>query len=396
MRTPLFSLTEPTPDAIFAIAEKAKAAGPAAINGTVGIFLDEQGKPMLFPSVKAAITDLASTISTRSYSYPALTGLIDYRRTVETLVFGANHGKQIASIATTGGTGALAIALRLARMTLKEPEIVVAKPTWTNHLQLIEESGVPKKETSHIEDGRASVSGIIEILRASKKPLIVLLHVGCHNPTGLDLTRDQWEEVLSAVAETGSLAILDCAYQGFAGTPEEDSWPIRRAAELHAPAIFCWSASKNHGIYSERTGMLGVVCEDDAHKKKIEGHLMTLTRKLHSASATFGQSIVAWTQSHHSEEWYEDMRRAREVMMKKRGTLLSILPKEFTPSLEGYGMFALLPLSPEQVDTLAEKHLVFLTRDGRLNIAGIPFNRIEELGSKISTVWSKSLVGSHA
>lgn len=383
---PLSTLAPSTPDPIFAIAQAAKAAGPSAINGTIGVYMDEDGKPMLFPSVKLALEDMTQTLTERSYSYPALTGIPDYRVFVQELIFGTDHPWTMASLATTGGTGAIAMNLRLIAMLQKDAAIIFPTPTWANHKQLCAEAGVKMIDCAYLSDGKTTIEGIVDAVQKAKAPAAVLLHAGCHNPTGLDMTRSQWEELLPILRDHNAIALMDFAYQGFAGEPADDAFAIRRAAELGVTTLACWSASKNHGLYGERVGLAAAVTPDDATKQIVEGHYMVLTRKIHSAAATFGQSVVIQTQKVHQKEWLQDLKAARENMTKKRRGLKEKLPEKFQTSLNGFGMFAVLPLSPAQIERLKTEHNVFLTGDGRINIAGIPLKRIAELAEKIRAV----------
>ncbi len=380
------TLPQPTPDAIFSIGQQARAAGPDAIDGTIGIYMDEDEQPMMFPSVQSALTDIGKTITTRSYSYPPLTGLPEFRTAVHRLIFGERDDGTVASIATTGGTGAVAINLRLAKLLRENLTAILPSPTWANHRQLCTEAGLPIVECPYLTDGTVAIDGIVDAVKRSVTPAVVILHVGCHNPTGLDLKRAQWEKLLPVLRENGAIALLDFAYQGFGGTPEEDAWPVRHAAELGVTTLVCWSASKNHSIYSERVGLAAAVAPDAGTRTKIEGHYMVITRKIHSAAATFGQSIVARVQSDHREQWLKDVVGARSMMERKRTMLKDALPAEFHASLNGFGMFAMLPLSPVQVDRLANEMNVFLTRDGRINVAGIPLVKIGELAEKIAHI----------
>lgn len=386
MNSTFSSFPVATPDAIFAIAAAAKAAGPGAINGTIGVYMSEEGQVVMLPSVLKAIDDVGKTLKTRSYGYPPLNGLPEFRSCLHKLVFGKDDPASIASIATTGGTGAVAINLRLAKQLQKDPSVIFPTPTWANHRQLIAESGLRITECPYISNGKVIIDGIIDAVKKAQAPAIVLLHAGCHNPTGLDLNREQWEELLPVLRDAGAIALMDFAYQGFAREPEEDAWPIRRAIELGVTTLACWSATKNHSLYSERVGLAAAAVPDDETRKKIEGHYMIITRKIHSASATFGQSVVTQVQTTHHDAWLKDLAEARATMQKKRGLLSEALPEKFQAALAGNGMFAVLPLAKKQILRLRSEHLVFLTDDGRINIAGIPLKRIEELAEKIGSL----------
>lgn len=379
------TLPSSKPDPIFAAAKAAKAAGSQAINGTIGVYMDEDGKPMVFPSVRSALEDLGKELSGRSYSYPALTGLAEFRTVVHQLIFGKN-APMLASIASTGGTGALSLNIRLAKLMDPAITLILPVPAWANHAPLCRSAAITVKEVSYLENGLPSTRGVIDALRTTDGNCVVLLQVGCHNPLGLDLSSAQWQEVLEAIKQKKAVALLDLAYQGFSGTPEEDAAPVRLFAESGIVTLISWSASKNHSIYSERCGLACAVVSDENTKIEVEGHYSTLTRGIHSAAATFGQSVVARVQQAHHDQWLKDVASAREMLQRKRTMLMEALPANFHKAVDGHGMFAMLPLTEDQVDRLAAEQKVFMTRDGRINIAGIPLKRIEELAEKIGKV----------
>ena len=383
---PFSSLPTPKPDPLFAIAAEAAKAGPEAINGTLGIYMDEDGKPLVFPSVLKTLEYLQKNLLSFNYSYPLLSGLPKFQQAVIDLI--SSPKDVVASIASTGGTGALAINLRLMKMLLGEgnTDIIVSTPAWANHVSECKWAGLNVIEAPYILNGRASVDGIIETIKKCTKPFGILLQVGCHNPTGLDLTEGEWSEVFDALQNKSCVLLLDFAYQGFKSEPEEDRRPIRLAVDRGLTTLVTWSASKNHSIYGMRTGLAATFVSDMTVQKTVEGTYCMITRGLHSAAPTFGQAIVALTQQMHSDEWRSDLSDARALMTRKRTLMKQSLPDSFQACLSGYGMFAMLPLSPAQVDRLKVEQKVFLPRDGRINIAGIPEVRIEELSAKIGKV----------
>ena len=385
---PFSSLPPSKPDPLFAIGTEAKLAGPSAINGTLGVVMDEEGKPLVFSSVKKALTDLAATLSTLDCSYPALTGLPAYREAVRSLL-PSHPSVHFACMASTGGTGALAINLRLLRMLLgdiAQPSIILPTPAWGNHPPPCRAAGLVIAEAPYIVDGVADHRGILDVVARHKGPCGVLLQVGCHNPTGLDLTREQWITLADGIAERSCVALLDIAYQGFIGEPMEDTWPIQLFLERGIPTLVTWSASKNHSIYGLRTGAACAYVPSDTLVAVVEGHYSSITRMLHSAASTFGQAVVAHVQRTYRDAWLADLRTTRSFIDQKRARLTALLPPAFQRALRGHGMFAQLPLTVAQVHALKNEHRVFMTLDGRLNIAGIPERRIEELAEKIQKV----------
>lgn len=387
MSSPFSKLPIPKPDPLFAIGAEAQAAGPRAINGTLGIFMDESGKPLLFPSVKKVLKDLEENLGGFNYSYPLLTGLPGFREAVTKLI---SHDPQevVASIASTGGTGALAINLRLMKMLLGEENnsVILPVPAWGNHPPVCKWAGLEIVEAPYIHSGTASVDAVIATVKKQTKPFGILLQVGCHNPTGLDYTTDQWRDLINALAEKECVVLMDFAYQGFKGEPEEDAEPIRMCRERNVTTLVTWSASKNHSIYGLRTGLAAAFVKNETEKNTVEGTYSTISRGLHSAAPTFGQAIVALVQERCPDVWRSDLATARATLTRKRNLMVEKLPGTFHNSLSGYGMFAMLPLTEAQVNRLKHEHKAFILLDGRINIGGIPEARIGELCGKIEQV----------
>lgn len=384
---PFSRLPTPKPDPIFAVTAEALAAGTTVINGTIGVFMDEEGKTMLFPSVGRAIADIASGLPSEQYGYPPLIGLPEFRSAVERLIFGYRP-VLAASIATTAGTGALAVNLRLLRLLTESAEIYLPSPAWANHPPPCLDTGFRILDIPYLVGGTASAQPLIDAIkrRTDKKSFAVLLQVSCHNPTGLDLSAEEWCRLAEFLAEKSCTVLLDFAYQGFKDDPEKDRDAVQVYLDLKVPTLISWSASKNHSIYSLRTGLACAVVRDEVAKKSVEGTYSMITRRIHSAAATTGQRIVARVQEKYADEWRIDLKEAREIMREKRELMRKHLPPDFQDSLRGYGMFAMLPLSESQVVRLKKDHNVFFTLDGRINIAGIPLKRIEELCEKIMKV----------
>lgn len=380
-------LPSSTPDAIFTIAALANSAGPEGINGSIGIFMDEDGQPVILPSVRQALPELQRLLLTRSYNYPKLLGLPEYRTAVLRLLDGDPN--TTAAIATTGGTGAVAINLRLAARMTTNPTLLLPSPAWANHPPLCKAAGLTTIEVPYLSEGRPTVEPLVAAVHTATGPTILLLQVGCHNPTGLDWTDEQWQYLIDTIAGRDCIALLDLAYQGFARGVDQDRQIIHRFVAAGITTLVAWSASKNHSIYSERTGMAAAFTPDERTRSEVEAHYSNITRGMHSAAATLGQSIVAITQMQHAEAWQEDLAECRSVLQAKRDVLRRHLPPSCQSCIDGYGMFAMLPLTREQIHTLQTDHRVFMTYDGRVNIAGIPLRRMEEFAAKIGRVCAR-------
>ncbi len=380
------SLPTPRPDPIFSIFAEAVAAGPEAINCTAGVLTDEDGQVSLLPSVQRAIADVSAELPKLRFGYPTLLGLPNYRACVHRLLFGETYPWYVSSIATTGGTGALAINLRLMKSLLKSGRLLLPVPAWANHKPPALAANLAVVSVPYISDGAVSMSTLIDQIKREKGDFGLLLQVGCHNPTGLDLTDEQWDGLIDVLREKDCVVLLDSAYQGLKDEPEKDREPIDRFLEAGIPTLITWSAAKNHSIYALRTGLACAVVPDASLVSSIDGHYSRITRQMHSSSATIGQMVVSRTQEAYRDEWLADLRKARTNVSHKRSLMTQSLPASFHAALKGFGMFAMLPLTVEQIRALKKEHNVFMTEDGRINIAGIPNARMVEFCEKVERV----------
>ncbi len=373
------------PDPVFALMRQAKEAGPRAINATVGMILNEEGVPELFGSVRQACTDWQQSLSPWSLAYPPLLGIDAFRSIVKKMIFG-DGAENIATLATTGGTGALAINLQLVRHLDKKTTVIIPTPTWSNHAHLCTSAGLQVVTVPYLAHDKPSIDGILEALQSATGSTAVLLHAACHNPTGRDFTEHQWTTLAKAMKQKQSIAVMDMAYQGFQATEDEDTLAIRILRKHEVPQLIAWSAAKNHSMYGLRVGAACATAGTAEETKLLEGQYASLTRGIHSASAVAGQEIVVLTQEKYRDQWLDDLQRTRDSLDRKRAALQSLLTGDLHKALEGKGLYALLPLSREQVKNLRDDHKIFLTNEGRINLGGIPESRVEECARAINNV----------
>lgn len=375
MISSLFSRLPAAPDdPVFAIAAEAQSAGASAINATVGVMLDEDGKPLVLSAVRQAVQECAIAFPQSDFTYPPLLGLERFRPCVTRLIFG-EETDTVASIAATGGTGALALLLKLLRL-LRVEQVILPVPTWPNHQRLITAQGLAIREVPYLRGGKASVQGVIEALRSCAVPCGVLLQVCGHNPTGLDYDADGWRELAAILRAGGHVPLLDLAYQGLVSGVTEDVAPVRLLREAGVPVLVAWSASKNHSIYGLRTGLACAVADDHSQREGIERHLLLSIREMHSAASVTGQQIVECMQRTYADQWRADLAALRQALSRKRRRLTEAFP-DWADALAGAGLYALLPMTPDQILAL-KRQKIFVLPGGRINIAGIPDARMEE------------------
>lgn len=377
MDAPLL-LTAPI-DPIFAVAEEAKSAGSGVINASIGVILDEEGHLLVFPSTKKAAEEWLKRAN-GNFSYPPLLGVADFLQAATMLACGTTE--HVVSSAAVGGTGALSLNLKLAKR-LGYNTALVPTPAWPNYARLLEGHTIAMAEVSFVKDNKPSTIPVIDAIRTTKEPTIVLLQTGCHNPTGKEWSSSQWEEVASALEGSRHIALLDCAYQGLGNGIEQDSEPVRLFLKRGLSFLLAWSPSKNHAIYGLRTG-LACASLKGASSENVQAWYRILSRELHSAAPAPGQHIVTLVQEKYRNEWENDVHALRGALKKKRTMLQEAFPN-WREKIEGNGLFTVLPLSMHQVRKLKSKK-IFLTEDGRVNIAGIPLKRMEEFVTGIQSV----------
>ncbi|MCK5020214.1 MAG: aminotransferase class I/II-fold pyridoxal phosphate-dependent enzyme, partial [Candidatus Peribacteraceae bacterium] len=373
------------PDPIFSISAEARAAGKEAIDATIGVYINEEGDTKLFPSVKNAMQIILKEYSESSTTYTPLLGIPEYRNAVTELVL-PNSNTPVACIATTGGTGSLAINLRLLKLLNPEIQVCIPTPAWTNYVPLCHSANISFQEVSVLSDCIIDHQIIIELIKKTSEPCAILLQAGCTNPTGIDLTEMQWKEIIPILSECGSTVILDFAYQGFANDPKTDAKPAKILMEAGIPTLISWSASKNHSLYRFRTGLALANIPNENMCEKIEMNYSMLSRGLWSTAPALGQQIVAETQLNYKQEWINDLKHVRKVLEQKRSILRDNLPHSFQSQLNGNGLFAVLPLDVDKIHSLRKEHKVFILDDGRINIAGVPAERLIEFCEKVSSV----------
>ena len=271
-------------------------------------------------------------------------------------------------------------------MLSPEISLLIPTPAWANHVPLCKNADIAFEEFAALDEGKIQHDVIIDRIQKSPNPCAVLLQSGCTHPTGIDLTREQWSELIPVLQEKQCIVVLDFAYQGFGNDPEADAAPARMLLEAGIPILISWSASKNHSIYRLRTGLALANVSDQQTKELVEGYYSMLSRGLWSVASDFGQKVVTITQQSYEKEWLDDLAKVRDVLQKKRSALQTNLPSEFQSALNGNGMFAVLPLSMEQIESLRKDHHVFILDDGRMNIAGIREDRLAEFCEKVNAI----------
>lgn len=374
------NLAPQAPDKILALMGEFRAdTRQGKIDLGVGVYKDPTGLTPVMRAVKEAERRIWETETTKAYT--ALAGEPAYLQALSSMVLAdARDDARTAMLSTVGGTGAIRQALEMARMGNPDLTVHVSDPTWPNHLSILKFVGIPVVEYRYFDAGTRGVDfeGMKADIARAKKGDLVLLHGCCHNPTGANLTLDQWAEIVAILDKTGAVPLVDLAYQGFGDGLEEDAAGTRLVLRSLPDALVAASCSKNFGIYRERTGLLMVQVADAAQKDLAQGALAFLGRQNYSFPPDHGARIVQTILDDEdlAADWKAELEEVRLGMLGLRQQLAEEL-RNLTGSdrfdfIERHrGMFSRLGATPEQVQKIKEDNAIYMVGDSRLNIAGL-------------------------
>ncbi|MBC7147544.1 MAG: aspartate/tyrosine/aromatic aminotransferase [Thioclava marina] len=375
----LNNLKPQAPDKILALMEEYRAdERDQKVDLGVGVYKDASGKTPIMSAIHKAEKQVWDQETTKSYA--GLAGQPEFHAAMAEMVLGAGYpADRLACLSTVGGTGACRMGFELARMANPDTTIWVSDPTWPNHLSILNFMGQTNKPYTYFDaDTRAvNFDAMMSDLEAVKAGDIVLLHGCCHNPTGANLTIEQWGEVADLLERTGAVPMIDLAYQGFGDGLEEDAAGTRLIASRLPEVLIAASCSKNFGIYRERTGCLMVLGSEET-RKTIQGNLAYLNRQTYSFPPYHGQALVTrvLTDPALRAEWEAELEEVRTGMLDLRRQLADELRKlsnsdRFDFVAEHRGMFSRLGASPEQVAKMKADAAIYMVGDSRINIAGL-------------------------
>ena len=368
-------------DPIIGISERfQKDPRKEKVNLTVGNYLGPDGKIPLQATVQEAQRRLLEQRTV--HSYLPIEGLKGFCDAVDVLSFGSESEVLLSGRSATcqavGGTGALYLGGVFAKETLGISHAAVPDPTWGNHIALFKKGGLEVSQYAYYDrtSGCVNVEGLLEDLRRLPERSLVLLQVCCHNPTGMDLTHEDWRQVLEVVREKDHLAFLDMAYQGFAQGLQEDAWPVRLFADAGVDFLLSVSLSKGFSIYGERTGTLTVVVQSAAEAQVVHTLLRRHIRALYSNPPRWGAMVAelilndeelkkAWEQE--VEEMRLRVRAMREGLDregKKQGVSLDF-------ALKQNGIFSFTGFTPQEMERLRTEFGVYGIDSGRIAMAGL-------------------------
>jgi aspartate/tyrosine/aromatic aminotransferase len=387
------------PDSILGLTEAFKKdTNPDKINLSVGVYKDASGATPVLRCVKQAERQLLQEEQTKGYL--GIDGLPDFCRLARELLFAADHEVQTSSRAvslqTPGGTGALRVAADFLKQKLPGASIWVSKPTWANHPKVFEAADRQIETYQYIDASGTSLDfgAMLESLKQIPAGDVVLLHGCCHNPTGIDPTQDQWQQIADVVHQRKLLPLIDFAYQGFGQGIDEDAVGLRSVVRPGTEAIVCSSFSKNFGLYSERIGALTLIAGSADAAQAALSHAKISVRTNYSNPPQHGGAIVAAVLANPDLRvmWEQELAEMRARIHAMRTLFVDTMKQkapqqDFSFIANQCGMFSFSGLTPIQVDELKSKHSVYVvTAGGRINVAGMTEQNMDRLCTAIASV----------
>ena len=370
---------------------------PNKINLSIGIYFDDAGRIPVMDSVRLAETMVVAKGGPKPYL--PIEGAANFRGAVQQLLFGAGHeavsSGRIATIQSVGSSGGLKVGADFLASYFKGSQVWVSDPTWDNHRSMFEGAGLTVNTYPYYDPatGGLKFAQMLETLRGLPARSIVLLHACCHNPTGVDLTRAQWDELIPVLRERELIPYLDLAYQGFGDGIEADAYAARALASAGVSFFIANSFSKSMSVYGERCGALSVVCPNAHEAALVLGQMKFTVRRNYSSPPIHGGQIVATvlTDPALRQNWEAELGAMRERILAMRKKLHAVLVakvpgRNFDYFLTQRGMFSYTGMTTAQVDTLRETHGVYMVRSGRICVAGLNSSNVEATAVAMAAV----------
>jgi len=363
----------------------------------VGVYQDDRGRTPVMASVKQAESRLMELETTKSYQ--GMAGDPDYNQRMMELLLGKDHSilstGRVKSIQAPGGSGALRVGAEVIRRARPESKLWVGIPTWPNHIPLLGSAGFDIKQYPYYDmDARqVDTEKMMETLRQVPVGDLVLLHGCCHNPTGADLTNEQWDSIADLALERGFIPFIDTAYQGLGNGLDQDAYGMRMMAERLPEVIIASSCSKNFGLYRERTGSITFIAETSEQADIVVSQAMSTARSIYSMPPAHGALLVSMVLGDPQlrSQWEAELEEVRLRIKSMRNLLCDSLENnaagmDFSHIKRQNGMFSFLGITTPQLQRLRTEFGIYIVSSTRINLAGVNSNNIEHLTQSLLTV----------
>ena len=371
---------------------------PNKVDLGVGVYKDEKGHTAIMEAVSRAQERILSEENTKAYV--GIAGSKQFCDLLAQVTLGANHNvlseKRVAVAQTPGGSGALRVLAEFINVAKPGATVWVGNPTWANHIPIMQSAGLKIKQFPYYDRASKVVDfdGMLATLTADTQAGdVVLLHGCCHNPSGADLTLEQWQTTAEVVKAKGLLPFVDIAYQGLGEGMDEDAAGLRLMANMVPEMVIASSCSKNFGLYRERTGAAMIISSTPEHAILTQSQMNGVIRANYSMPPSHGalaaETILADPKL--KQMWRDELKTMRKRIKDLRSQLVDAIKAEgieqdFSFIERQKGMFSFLDISPEQVEKLVNEHSVYLVSSSRINLAGLNQANIVYVAKAIAAV----------
>jgi aromatic-amino-acid transaminase len=399
MSSSIFAAVEMAPrDPILGLNEAFNAdTRTTKVNLGVGVYFTDEGKIPLLGAVKAAEETRMKAAPARGYQ--PIEGAAAYNTAVANLLFGKDSdlisSGRTLTIEALGGTGALKVGADYLKRLLPNATIYISDPSWENHRALFESAGFPVNTYAYYDAATRGVNfeGMLADLRTMPAQSIVVLHACCHNPTGADLTADQWTQVVKAIKERNLVAFIDMAYQGFADGIAEDAVALNLFAASGLQFLVSSSFSKSFSLYGERVGALTIVTDNKDESARVMSQVKRVVRTNYSNPPTHGGAVVAAVLASPElrAQWEEELAGMRLRIRQMRTSLVEKLAaadvkQDFAFVTKQRGMFSYTGLTAAQVEVLKNEFGIYAVSTGRICLAALNTKNIDYVANAIASV----------
>lgn len=386
-------LTPLPPDPLLGVTARFRAdPRPEKIDLGVGVFRTRNGETPVMRAVAEAQRRLVAKETSKVYLPPE--SAPGFAPAIRELIFGAAEDPRIAVVQTPGGSGALRVAAELLKRA-GATAIAIGTPTWANHAPLLGASGLTIRQIPYYDarSGGVDFAAFFDAASALGPKDALLLHAGCHNPTGADLSREEIDAVIDLAAERKFLPFVDCAYHGFAEGLEADAYMARAMARRLPELLLAYSCSKHFGLYRERTGAVAMLGADEAAASAMMTHAVNIGRQMYSMPPAHGALLVAEVLADPAlrTSWREELDAMRIAVRRSRALLVEAarahqLGDRLDHLTRQNGMFSLLPVDEAQVAMLRDRHALHLVNSGRINLCAVNEGNADRIAAALSDV----------
>jgi len=387
-------------DPILGVAQRFQACtDDRKVNVSIGAYRTDEGKPLVLNCVKKAEKILLDN-NTLNKEYLPQRGDVGYVELCQTMLFGEGSellkNGLVATAQTLSGTGALRLGAEFMKRFAPGTEVYISSPTWGTHNSIMDQAGVGFKPYRYwnAEGRNLDLSGMLEDIKGAPEGSVIMLHAAAHNPTGVDPTKEQWDQIYEVCKEKKHICWFDSAYQGFAtGCLEKDAYAMRKFADGGLPLFVSQSFAKNFGLYGERVGTFSLTCGSPDSVKNVMSQLDIIIRNLYSNPPKHGANIVKTVLSSPElyQEWRDELLDMSMRIQDMRKVLFDELTRLETPGTwehvtDQIGMFSFTGLSPEQAKQMVEKHHIYMLGNGRVSMAGVTSGNVKYIAAAIDDV----------